>query len=41
MVDGESFRFTVYSNLPIFCVPTGVIRFWLASAFMMSLAEMP
>ena len=22
---GESFRFTVYSKVPIFCVPTGVI----------------
>ena len=29
---GASLRFTIYSNRPIFSVPTGVIWFWLASA---------
>ena len=38
---GESFKFTVYSNWPIFSVPTGVIRFWIDNAFTTSLAEMP
>src|ERR1700730_1380549 len=40
-VASASCRFTVYSNLPIFCVPTGVIRFWIVNALTTSFAEKP
>ena len=38
---GASFRLIVYSNLPIFCVPTGVIRFCTVRALTTSCAASP
>ena len=33
IIDGASFSWIVYSYVPIFSVPTGVIRFCAANAF--------
>ena len=41
MTDGALLSCTVYSNAPIFCVPTGVIRFWLANALATSCPDSP
>jgi hypothetical protein len=38
---GALLSWIVYSKLPIFCVPTGVMRFWFASALATSAPERP
>ena len=41
MSEGDAFRLTVYSKVPIFWVPTGVMRFWIDRALTTSFAEIP